>query len=74
MTNPEDPIWASPWDSELKRLGFTKREYFAGLALQGIMFWDVTVNEPKDTGKVKSLAHQAVYMADALIAELSKSK
>lgn len=55
-----------------KYSGLTKREYFAAMAMQGILFWDATVNENHETGKVETLAQQAVGMADALIAELSK--
>lgn len=48
--------------------GLTKREYFAGLAMQGLCA-GLTGNE-----KVATLAPLAVSIADALISELNKSK
>lgn len=50
--------------------GLTKREYFAAMALQGIL----SANFPQGPAQdVKNdSAHYAVVIADALIAELSK--
>ena len=45
--------------------GLTKREYFAGLAMQGIL-------ADGQTGKLKLIAEDAVKVADALLEELSK--
>lgn len=88
MTNPNDPIWVSPdipkedWrprDIELfdkyGKGGLTKREYFAGLALQGIMSNDPEVlmrfgNKEKTTGEWISI--NAIACADLLILELNK--
>ncbi len=46
--------------------GLTKREYFAGLAMQGLAF---KFNAPDE-----KLAEWSVKMADALLAELEKTK
>ncbi len=49
-----------------------RREIFAAMALQGILFWDATMNDRVNSGKVDQLADQAVNMADALIEALEK--
>ena len=46
----------------------TKREYFAGLALQGLLA-DAT-----ESGSAESYAKSAVQFADALLAELEKGQ
>lgn len=71
ITNPNDQAvgFNGP---HLIVYGLTKREYFAAMAMQGVMFWDATVNEPDKTGKIEELAKNAIEMADALIAELNK--
>jgi len=51
--------------------GLTKREYFAGLAMQGIVSQDADfIKATYDKGY--SIASMAVEQADALIKELSK--
>lgn len=50
------------------RCGLTKREYFAGLAMQGIVA--STTNE--DAASEEKVAKWAVQHADALLAELEK--
>ena len=45
--------------------GLTKREYFAGLAMQGMAASDLTYED---------IAHDSVKMADAILAELDKPK
>ena len=54
--NSSDPAWAAA-----KVGGLTKREYFAGLALQGLahLSWEVA-------------AERAVKMSDSLLEELEK--
>lgn len=47
--------------------GVTKREYFAGLAMQGALASDVNFNMDK-----YDIADQAVQHADALLAALEK--
>lgn len=46
--------------------GLTKRELFAAMALQGLL-----ANDP-DQDSVEGVAHDAVWFADALLAELAK--
>ena len=50
--------------SHVEEKGLTKREYFAGLAMQGII-GKINVHEYKD------IAEYAVNAADALLAKLS---
>lgn len=66
--------------------GLTKREYFAGLVLQGMMananeinrvYWDAEALNPTresaESAAFESLAYTAVTQADALITELEKT-
>lgn len=46
--------------------GLSKREWFAGMALQGL------VANSKGTPKIDDLVGDAAYTADALISELNK--
>ena len=46
--------------------GLTKREYFAAMAMQGLL--------ANDSGLITSKARDAVKAADALIEELNKTK
>lgn len=74
MTNPNDPAFARPLsqlgpeETAPEQEGLTKREYFAGLAMQGILA------QPKLMANVspEEIAKWAVIDADAIIAELSK--
>lgn len=50
-------------------IGLTKREYFAAIALQGLLASDTTNHD-----KWTDIAESAVLSADALIAELNKAK
>lgn len=50
--------------------GISKREYFAGLAMQGLVV-ERFVNDAMDRSKV---AKWSVEMADALLEELAKNK
>lgn len=52
----------------LPMFGLTKREHFAGLAMQGIL-----ASEPNDTVTNEMLAGFSVQLADALLAELGKT-
>ena len=67
MTNSQDPAYPLPSDSDTP--GLTIREYFAGLALQGIM------SQPENGAQhiPQLVAEWAVSCADALISELNKS-
>lgn len=53
-----------------KLVGLTKREYFAAMAMQGI----VSLGGMYSNGDchAEKMANEAVVMADALIAELNK--
>lgn len=72
MTNPNDPA------SILQIHGLTKREYFAALALKGLLATEKHItnygvnldSEIHDTPRAHATV--AIAMADALIAELSK--
>jgi hypothetical protein len=55
-------------DGYIINAGLTKREYFAAIALQGLL----TDNESANTKE--EFAGYAVKFADALIEELSKTK
>jgi hypothetical protein len=57
--------------------GLTKREYFAGLAMQGILahesFFERMCNESGKNTMADVLATASVKMADKLLAELYKA-
>lgn len=59
---------------KVTRGGLTKREYFAGLALQGIVKTHTTDGlNPEDAHEeIEEACRQAVQYADALIKELNK--
>lgn len=60
---PTDHVVNAP-----RATGLTKREYFAGLAMQAIC------QDRTSVYKVESIAKGAVEYADALMAELEKEK
>lgn len=62
MKNGEQPIVDNQFEDNK---GLTKREYFAGLAMQAMAMSDL---------KFEDMAHDAVKMADALLAELRKQE
>lgn len=67
ITKPDDAMSASlhtPW---LK--GLTKREYFAAMAMQGVI-----ANKDGLDIKIERIVQSAVETADALIEELNKTK
>ena len=51
--------------------GLTKREYFAGLAMQGLLGSPATINNKSDKTP-QDIASASVFVADALIVELNK--
>jgi hypothetical protein len=70
VSNPDDPIGVIPDISKEWQDGLTKREYFAALAMQGLIAADLDWgDEPMD-----ELAPLAVQYADALIHQLNKRK
>lgn len=66
MTNPDDPAFNGLPGSGSP--GLTKREYFAAMALQGLL----AGSQGKVAWSEKQFAIGAINLADALIAELSK--
>lgn len=72
MTNPKDAAFSEDTFARIGSLGLTKREWFAGMAMNGVAVWDAEVNEPIHAGKIEKLARACVGYADALIAELNK--
>lgn len=72
MTNPNDPITyhltynqcTGKPDGQIE--GLTKREYFAALALQGMLAYD-------RTRSADAIARWSVEAADALINELNRN-
>jgi hypothetical protein len=66
-TKPNEPINIVEYNNNYISTGLTKREYFASMAMQGMLAKygsDYQVNNAKE----------AVYWADALIEELNKNK
>lgn len=90
MTNPDDPIYAMPqmafppeFQDKVLKLhemygGLTKREWFAGMALQGLLanqgiMEGMSLAGSSDIEMVaKGIAAMAKGHADALLAELNK--
>jgi hypothetical protein len=76
-TNPNEPINIDGkgfWNDEMNKthggVGLTKREYFAGLAMQGLSAWgNENVVVP-----LKDIAELSVKYADTLIEELNKGQ
>lgn len=66
MTKPEDN--AFPWDDVGPHPGLTKREYFAAMAMQGML------SNPAYRTNCDKIAEWALQHAGALIAELSKGE
>ena len=80
MTNPNDPAYTCSMPvmaknnedgllykvGEQPRAGLTIREYFAAMAMQGLLA------RSTDRAQTEMLMEGSVEMADALIAELSK--
>jgi hypothetical protein len=62
MNNSDAPAYPDNWDAKLP--GLTKREYFAAMAMQGLLA-DSTV-------PTFQVAEHAVIQADALLKELEK--
>ena len=65
---PVNPIqYQDGWNQS--KIGLTKREYFAALAMQGYCacVYDTALSE-------KAIARESVRQADALLAELERNK
>jgi hypothetical protein len=66
-TNPNEPIHTIEYNNNYISNGLTKREYFAVMALQGLL-------ADRKLGSIQEHAEYAVKLAEALIEELSKTK
>jgi hypothetical protein len=64
-TNPDEPIQTIEYNNNYISNGLTKREYFAAMALQGLLATNSTTT-------IEYYAIDAVRIADALIDELNK--
>lgn len=62
--NDHDDIRQSMWDQE----GMSMRDWFAGMALQGLMAENATLPY-QDRRSFMAMAFEAYQMADAMIAE-----
>lgn len=65
--NPVNPIKIECKNGRLELYGLTKREYFAGLAMQGML-----ADPNASNFKPKFIAELAVDFSDALLEELDK--
>ena len=68
-TNPNEPIDMVEYNNNYISTGLTKREYFAAMALQGII-----ANKDGLDIKIERIVESAVDTADALIEELNKTR
>ena len=68
-TNPNEPINMVEYNNNYISTGLTKREYFAAMAMQGII-----ANKDGLDIKIERIVESAVDTADALIEELNKIK
>ena len=68
-TKPNEPIITLEYNNDYTSMGLTKREYFAAIAMQGIIS-----NKDGLDIKIERIVESAVDTADALIEELNKKK
>ena len=68
-TNPDHSINKIEWGVQIDEIGLTKREYFAGLAMQGILS-----NFAAKNLEASSVSKESLFHADALIKELNKKE
>jgi hypothetical protein len=81
-TNPNEPLNCNNgngfWNDEFNRthggVGLTKREYFAAMAMQGLLAnsYSNGYSQPYSEASHSQLAELAVGQAEALINELNK--
>lgn len=70
MKNSEEPIYPITNQGTLRnRNGLTKREYFAAMAMQGIL-----ANENTGLSSNEVIAKESVKLANLLLTELDKTK
>ena len=74
MTRPNEP--AFPGLDEALAMGLTKREWFAGLAMQGLLANQrmTEIFQKAIPNWEQPVATASLIMADALIAELAKGE
>lgn len=66
MKNGEEPINATYFkDNEINAIGLTKREYFAGLAMQALITAHLSVS-------YESITNDSVVVADLLLKALEE--
>ena len=68
-TKPNESINIVEYNNNYISTGLTKREYFAAMAMKGII-----ANKDGLDIKIERIAESAVDTADALIEELNKTK
>jgi hypothetical protein len=62
---------AYPCNSLLSNSGLTKREYFAGLAMQGLISCPINIGNPSTPKEAKeTICARAVLYADELLKQL----
>ena len=66
-TNPDEPIQTIEYNNNYISNGLTKREYFAAMAMQGLL-------SDYESESIEDYSKYAVQLADTLIEELSKTK
>jgi hypothetical protein len=66
MENGKQPITPINYDAAYSSEGLTKREYFAGLAMQGLLAGNAIFQS--------DIPENAVRLADKMLAELEKTK
>lgn len=75
MTNGNDLIhFVSKEAVEGDNLGLTKREYFSGLAMQGLLAkegWSDRIVSEKSNALITGIAEASIIAADALIEALN---
>ena len=69
QTKANEPINIVEYNNNYISTGLTKREYFAAMAMKGII-----ANKDGLDIKIERIAESAVDTADALIEELNKTK
>lgn len=71
MKNRDMPAYPIEWEAYVEGsspTGLTKREYFAGLAMQGMAGWCV-----RNCVDDENVAEWSVKMADSLLTELERT-
>lgn len=75
MKNSDMPIHGETvraGDAMRKTGGLTKREYFAGLAMQGLLAGGYCIDDPAH--RLEDVSHEAAGLADALLNQLQATE